>query len=252
MFHIVYKTTNSLNGKYYIGGHSTKTLSDSYLGSGHLLKRAIKKYGSEAFSREVLFCAFSKDAAFEVERELVTLEFTLDPNTYNLCIGGKGHRGLTKRSRVVDIYDRNFNFMCSKESYTIAAQFLGVKQAGSVREACKYAEQGRGSRVKDFYVCHNGGTPHKQNLDHMKRVQMASTTANTGKKRPEHSKLMNKLNEVRKDPTSYTFIRASGLTFIGTRHELIDTFPDHKISASELGMLIRGQYKSHRGWKLTP
>lgn len=35
MIHIVYKTTNILNNKYYIGVHSTFNINDNYLGCGH-------------------------------------------------------------------------------------------------------------------------------------------------------------------------------------------------------------------------
>lgn len=49
---IIYKTTNTLNGKIYIG----KALSDDprYLGSGKILRQAIEKYGTEVFSKEIL------------------------------------------------------------------------------------------------------------------------------------------------------------------------------------------------------
>ena len=43
-FNIVYKTTNLINGKIYVGKHIQYDTSafDGYLGSGHLIKRAIR------------------------------------------------------------------------------------------------------------------------------------------------------------------------------------------------------------------
>jgi hypothetical protein len=36
-YHIIYKTTNLINGKIYVGMHSTDNLNDGYLGSGWIL-----------------------------------------------------------------------------------------------------------------------------------------------------------------------------------------------------------------------
>lgn len=88
MFHTVYKTTNLISGKVYIGYHFTSDPNDSYLGSGKLLKRAIRKHGKEHFSKEVIACFDTAEAALAKEAELVNEEFVTDPMTYNTTIGG--------------------------------------------------------------------------------------------------------------------------------------------------------------------
>lgn len=90
MNYIIYKTTNRLNGMYYIGCHQTNDLTDGYLGSGKHLKRAIKKYGPENFNFEILHFASSKEEMFDLERSIVNESLVKDPLSYNLKIGGSG------------------------------------------------------------------------------------------------------------------------------------------------------------------
>ena len=44
----IYRITNKINGKTYIGQHKYKKLNDDYMGSGKLIRRAQKKYGIES------------------------------------------------------------------------------------------------------------------------------------------------------------------------------------------------------------
>ncbi len=92
MFHYLYCIENLINGKIYIGKHSTDDMDDGYMGSGKLLNAAIKKHGIENFRKHVLVTFESSEAAFDVERQLVNEGFVADENTYNLRIGGEGER----------------------------------------------------------------------------------------------------------------------------------------------------------------
>jgi hypothetical protein len=87
--HIVYKTENNVNGKYYIGKHSTENVNDGYLGSGKAFLRALQKYGKDAFSREVLAEFDTEEEALAYEEVLVTEEVIHDRECYNLITGGK-------------------------------------------------------------------------------------------------------------------------------------------------------------------
>lgn len=91
----IYKTTNKINGKQYIG---LCTRSDSrYLGSGTLLKAAIKKYGRENFEREILEECDDFDLLCEKEREWIKkYDAVNSDNFYNLSYGGSGDPELMK------------------------------------------------------------------------------------------------------------------------------------------------------------
>lgn len=88
--YLVYKTTNLVNGKIYIGKHETENLDDGYLGSGILIQRAIEKYGKENFKREILFECSTREEMNAKEAELVNEEFLKRDDVYNLKQGGEG------------------------------------------------------------------------------------------------------------------------------------------------------------------
>lgn len=90
MHHTIYKTTNNINGKYYIGKHKTQDLDDNYLGSGKILKRAIKKHGIDNFTKEYLFIFDNEEDMNNKENEIVSIEFIKEDTNYNLKIGGEG------------------------------------------------------------------------------------------------------------------------------------------------------------------
>ena len=86
MFYLIYKITNILDGKYYIGAHKTSNKNDGYMGSGVMIKRAIEKYGTENFKKEILCECSSSSEMYAKEKELVVLS----EETYNLKEGGDG------------------------------------------------------------------------------------------------------------------------------------------------------------------
>ena len=108
-FHFIYKTTNLLSGKYYIGMHSTDSLEDGYLGSGKRLRYSINKHGAENHVREILEFVDSREELKKREKEIVSLDEIAKENCMNLTVGGGG--GFTKEF-----------------------QQMGVKAAGEIRK----------------------------------------------------------------------------------------------------------------------
>jgi len=90
MRYTVYKTTNNINDRFYIGCHQTETVDDDYMGSGKILLQAIEKYGKENFTKVVLHVFDSQAEMFDTERQIVTEEFISRLDTYNLKLGGFG------------------------------------------------------------------------------------------------------------------------------------------------------------------
>lgn len=157
MYYFVYKTTNKINGKFYIGAHRCKTMHDPYLGSGVALTKAIKKYGIENFFREIIYIAENEYDMFEMEKQLISEN--MGGNCYNMMPGGKG--GFDHiNSTGMHLGEKN----CMRQE--------DIKN--KVTESAKKTKE----RNKDKY-----DAIAKENLK--KAIE-----ANTGKKRPDQSEHM--------------------------------------------------------------
>lgn len=86
-YYTIYKITNKINGKFYIGKHITENLNDDYMGSGKLIKKSIEKYGKENFEKEIIKIYNNEHDMNIAESLLIDLT---DNQTYNLQPGGKG------------------------------------------------------------------------------------------------------------------------------------------------------------------
>jgi hypothetical protein len=90
MYYTIYKITNLIDGKFYVGSHKTKKLDDNYMGSGIYIKRAIKQHGVENFKKEILFVFRTPEEMYAKETEIVNEDFLKTENTYNMTVGGFG------------------------------------------------------------------------------------------------------------------------------------------------------------------
>lgn len=90
-YNYVYKITNLVNGKIYIGKHSTDDINDGYMGSGVLLHQAYKKYGLECFNKEVIDYYNNEAELNQGEIYWIARFNSTDPKIgYNLTYGGEG------------------------------------------------------------------------------------------------------------------------------------------------------------------
>ena len=90
----IYKTTNLLNNKIYIGQkHSSTFLGNKYLGSGKILNQAITKDGADNFIVQLLEEVNTQDELDEREIFWIKHYKSTDRHIgYNICEGGKVNR----------------------------------------------------------------------------------------------------------------------------------------------------------------
>ena len=156
MSYIIYKTTNTLNGKYYIGVSNGR--DPKYLGSGRVLKDAIKEYGREHFVRETLEVFETEEEAYKREAVIVNETVVADRNSYNIGKGGKGGPGQAKSKEHVEAIKRNHlrksnpgagrKHLTSKDEFAILIAQHGIEGTAEVLGISKSACLSRYYRVK--------------------------------------------------------------------------------------------------------
>lgn len=89
MYGYIYKTTNLLNDKIYIGKKKGE-FTEKYKGSGKYLKNAINKYGVENFKVEVIEYCETLEEQNEKEKYWIAYYRNKNAEMYNIADGGDG------------------------------------------------------------------------------------------------------------------------------------------------------------------
>ena len=127
MIHALYKTTNLVNSKFYLGVHTTEDIAfgcdnweDPYVGSGHNIWAALKKYGRDKFQVEIVAYFDEEDYAYDAEKDIVTEEWltTNKGVCYNINVGGN------KPPKVLRWINNGKNNKRIKQDDTIPAEFV--------------------------------------------------------------------------------------------------------------------------------
>ena len=102
---IIYKTINLISGKIYIGQDSNN--NPDYIGSGNLIKLAIKKYGKENFKKTIIEECFSKEQLNEREKFWIEKLNSRDKTIgYNISSGGDGGDTISQHPNKKEIIKR--------------------------------------------------------------------------------------------------------------------------------------------------
>ena len=143
---IIYKITNTINGKAYIG-QTSRTVKQRF--NEHawcrssFIGRAIHKYGRENFTIEILEKCETLAQANEREKYYVKFFNCKSPNGYNLTDGGEGTQGYIPSE--ITLAKRSAAMKGRKFSAEHRAKLKAARNKRSPEVTKKIADKNRGS-----------------------------------------------------------------------------------------------------------
>ena len=141
-FFTVYKITNLINDKIYIGVHITSDVNDDYMGSGKNIKNAIKKYGLQNFKKEILNIFDNEIDMFNMESILVNEDFINDKNTYNIVLGGNGGWKYVNENNLNNVAEtRNRDFYSKMGSWNNLEKRIKIWKLVPIQDRVKNAKK---------------------------------------------------------------------------------------------------------------
>lgn len=156
----VYKITNLINNKIYIGitkRNPRIRLREHFSNKNELLYKAKEKYGRDNFLLEVVESNIPEDMIDEKERYYIQLYDSLIPNGYNLSSGGRSNKSISElgkqKLRKCNLGINNprcdkYVLMIDKETKKVINKF------GSIREAARIL--GDESKYRSIAYCLSG------------------------------------------------------------------------------------------------
>ena len=203
MYNSIYTIWSKTSNKLYVGFTSLTVeerwslhAKDAKNPKNSHLHHAIKKYGQDDFTVEVIYQSMDRDHCHNVmEAHFIDLKRSEGWKLYNIQPGGEGNKD-PKTSKRVELYDADLKLVETVASQSATARKLDCDLA-TVIQACRNAVQGKASKLKGYWACFEGGTPVKKDTSYMtERNQRIKPFL--GKKRPDHSQWMKDNNPRKK------------------------------------------------------
>jgi group I intron endonuclease len=246
MGYCLYKITNIITEKIYIGVTTIKKWNSGYMGSGLAIKSAVTKYGVGNFDRSILQLFDNKIDAFEMERRIVTEDFVKKSNTYNIAVGGNGGN------------------LGSDVSKRISAKLKGRVFTEEHKTKLKQNHSDV-SGIKNPNYNSNTNYWTEEHIEAHKKRMMGSGNPMYGsdgvwknKKRPDHSTKMKGVGNPNYGKYGEDHSASKSVIQLDKSGEIIKEWSSIrnasdilKIHASNISMCLKGKYKSAGGfiWK---
>ena len=210
----IYKITNTINGKSYIG----QTRRDAVNGrirqhlNGHprgnqLVKQAIEKYGKNAFTYEILHDGIIPEFLDTFEVEAIAKFNTIAPQGYNLTAGGEGGSRSEETKRKISRSKKGENHPMFGKPPTKG--FLGKRHTP---ETCRKISEATTGEKNHRYgkLAPNRGKPHSA------KTRRKISEARKGKKHSEEAK--RKMSGSKKGEKHPMYGKPSPKGFLGKKH----------------------------------
>lgn len=179
---ILYKLTNSADGKSYIGITSRplhKRLQQHALTKtrGSALHAAIKQHGMAAFRSEALAISADWSSLLLLERAAIAQHGTLSPRGYNVTRGGQGMLGWNPspetRAKISAINTgRKQN---PEQGRKISAALTGLKRSEATRLKCSLARRGvklSAAHCESLSRSHKGKGPPAEHMERLRQLHI--------------------------------------------------------------------------------
>lgn len=199
MYYTIYKTTNLINGKYYIGKHQTENINDSYYGSGKAIKIAINIYGKSNFKKEILFVFNNESEMNNKEKEIISEEIVKSKFTYNLGVGGEGGPQFNGRNHSDETKQKLSDFNKGKKisektrkklSESLKGRIFSEETKLKLSESAKNRSEETRKKVSESLKGHKHSDESKQKMsDSYKNGIRKNSSIESNIKRSESMKL---------------------------------------------------------------
>lgn len=230
---IVYKTTNIVTNKFYYGVHSTDNLDDGYMGSGSVLKKSIKKYGKENFTKEIIADYPTRKEASNHEASIVTLDLIELKECYNLKTGGDNeythYQSVETRAKI------------SERTKGVNNPMYGRLQSNATRELIRLSRVGKysGESSPNYGKQLTEETKSKIGIRNKLRYSNKENHPNYGKSLSEEVRLKIKESNPLSKPCS----------ILGKRYDSVrDAVRDLKIVRSTVRYRLDSKNIAFKGW----
>lgn len=241
---IIYKTTNLINEKIYIGKDSRN--KKNYLGGGVCLAKAIKKYGRKNFKKETICECKTQEELNEKEIYYINLYKSTDSTIgYNLSTGGGSSAigvKLSEETRRKMSMKRRGKKLSEEHRKKIALSNTGRKQTEYAKQIASLVHKGKklSPEHKSKFV---------QSRKHTEETKAKISKAHTGKKlSPETREKLRQVNLgkiIHENQKSYTPIIEYDINM-----NFVKEWKGLQVAANELGIareligrVCRGKHK---------